>query len=103
MFVPQNTFVSFPGNDHPPFPIAQLDHRIFEVLAWTIEDFEVSSYQVSVYFIMVIPGSSKKGSSMIRRIKVVKVNGAVLSITTAGNLKHLAIGSDQGYVSFFTY
>lgn len=49
---------------------------------------------------MSFQGSSKKGSSnIICRIKVVKVNGAVLSITTTGNLKQLAIGSDQGYVS----
>ncbi|KAH6759635.1 hypothetical protein C2S51_000184 [Perilla frutescens var. frutescens] len=49
---------------------------------------------------MSFQGSSKKGSSnIIRRIKVVKVNGAVLSITATENLKHLAIGSDQGYVS----
>ncbi|KAI3451362.1 hypothetical protein Pfo_008027 [Paulownia fortunei] len=45
-------------------------------------------------------GSSKKGSNhIIRRIKVVKVNGAVLSINTTENLKQLAVGSDQGYVS----
>ncbi|KAK4393902.1 hypothetical protein Sango_1861000 [Sesamum angolense] len=45
-------------------------------------------------------GSSKKGSNhIIRRIKVVKVNGAVLSINTAETLKQLAVGSDQGYVS----
>ncbi|KAG8383717.1 hypothetical protein BUALT_Bualt04G0042900 [Buddleja alternifolia] len=45
-------------------------------------------------------GSSKKGSNhIIRRIKVVKVNGAVLSITPTENIKQLAVGSDQGYVS----
>ncbi|KAL0449691.1 UNVERIFIED_CONTAM: hypothetical protein Slati_1525500 [Sesamum latifolium] len=45
-------------------------------------------------------GSSKKGSNhIIRRIKVVKVNGAVLSINTTEALKQLAVGSDQGYVS----
>ncbi|KAL1536891.1 hypothetical protein AAHA92_29467 [Salvia divinorum] len=44
-------------------------------------------------------GNSRKGSSnIIRRVKVVKVNGAILSITTTENLKQLAIGSDQGYV-----
>ncbi|KAG6394399.1 hypothetical protein SASPL_144983 [Salvia splendens] len=44
-------------------------------------------------------GNSRKGSSnIIRRVKVVKVNGAILSITTTGNLKQLAVGSDQGYV-----
>ncbi|KAK4416885.1 hypothetical protein Salat_2514000 [Sesamum alatum] len=45
-------------------------------------------------------GSSKKGSNhIVRRIKVMKVNGAVLSINTTENLKQLAVGSDQGYVS----
>ncbi|KAL3838832.1 hypothetical protein ACJIZ3_023423 [Penstemon smallii] len=45
-------------------------------------------------------GSSKKGSNhIIRRIKVVKVNGAVMYINTTENLKQLAIGSEQGYVS----
>ncbi|KAK6125888.1 hypothetical protein DH2020_040368 [Rehmannia glutinosa] len=45
-------------------------------------------------------GSSKKGSNhIIRKIKVVKVNGAVLCINTTENLKQLAVGSDQGYVS----
>ncbi|KAL0379102.1 UNVERIFIED_CONTAM: hypothetical protein Sradi_3215700 [Sesamum radiatum] len=45
-------------------------------------------------------GSSKKGSNhIIRRIKVMKVNGAVLSINTTETLKQLAVGSDQGYVS----
>lgn len=45
-------------------------------------------------------GNSRKGSSnIIRRVKVVKVNGAILSIATTGNLKQLAVGSDQGYVS----
>ncbi|GFP88150.1 syntaxin-binding protein 5 [Phtheirospermum japonicum] len=45
-------------------------------------------------------GSSKKGSNhIIRRIKVVKVNGSVLCISTTENLKQLAVGSDQGYVS----
>ncbi|KAL8472511.1 hypothetical protein ACS0TY_029019 [Phlomoides rotata] len=44
-------------------------------------------------------GSSKKGSNhIIRRIKVVKVNGAVLSISTTENLKQIAVGSEQGYV-----
>ncbi|KAL0350264.1 UNVERIFIED_CONTAM: hypothetical protein Sradi_4175600 [Sesamum radiatum] len=47
-----------------------------------------------------VDGSSKKGSNhIIRRIKVVKVNGAVLSINTTETLKQLAVGSDQGYVS----
>ncbi|KAL6559585.1 hypothetical protein OROGR_004702 [Orobanche gracilis] len=45
---------------------------------------------------MSFQGSSKKGSSVVRRIKVVKVNGPVLSISATGDLKQFAIGSDQG-------
>ncbi|KAM7519969.1 hypothetical protein LguiB_018931 [Lonicera macranthoides] len=49
-----------------------------------------------------LQGSSKKGTShIISSLKLVKVNGAVLSINTSHSLKHLAIGSDQGYVSLF--
>jgi WD40 repeat protein len=45
-------------------------------------------------------GSSKKGNSqIISSLKLIRVNGAVLSITTSHNLKHLAVGSDLGYVS----
>ncbi|XP_051141095.1 uncharacterized protein LOC127258338 isoform X2 [Andrographis paniculata] len=44
-------------------------------------------------------GSSKKSSQYVRRVKVIKVNGAVLSINATENMKQLAIGSDQGYVT----
>lgn len=45
-------------------------------------------------------GISKKGSNhIINRIKLVKVNGAVLFINMTKNLKQLAVGTDQGYVS----
>ncbi|KAL7104128.1 hypothetical protein ACP275_08G224800 [Erythranthe tilingii] len=45
-------------------------------------------------------GSTKKGSNhIVRKIKAVKVNGSVLSINATENLKHLAVGSDKGYVS----
>ncbi|CAA2975560.1 uncharacterized protein LOC111387404 [Olea europaea subsp. europaea] len=47
-----------------------------------------------------LQGISKKGNNnIIRSIKLVKVNGAVLSIHAAQNLKQIAVGSDQGYVS----
>lgn len=46
-----------------------------------------------------LQGSSKKGNNIIRSIKLIKVNGAVLSIRSSQNLKQLAVGSDQGYVS----
>ncbi|KAF3634910.1 putative high mobility group B2 protein-like isoform 1 [Capsicum annuum] len=41
---------------------------------------------------------SKKGSNPIQSIKLVKVNGAVLSISTSQDSKYIAVGSDQGYV-----
>ncbi|KAI4325770.1 hypothetical protein MLD38_031138 [Melastoma candidum] len=45
-------------------------------------------------------GIMKRGSnSMIKGMKVVKVNGAVLSLVMNNKFKHLAVGSQQGYVS----
>lgn len=41
---------------------------------------------------------SKKGSNPIQSIKLVKVNGAILSISTSEDSKYFAVGSDQGYV-----
>ncbi|KAL4577786.1 hypothetical protein LXL04_013900 [Taraxacum kok-saghyz] len=46
-----------------------------------------------------LQGSSKKGSNIVQSVKLVKVNGAVVSITTSHDSKHIAVGSDQGYVS----
>lgn len=46
-----------------------------------------------------LQGSSKKGNNIIQNVKLVKVNGAVLSIVTSHDSKHMAVGSDQGYVS----
>lgn len=49
---------------------------------------------------MSLQGSSKKGNNhIIHRIQLLKVTGCVLSIYPNHNLKHLAIGSDKGYVS----
>ncbi|KAG9136988.1 hypothetical protein Leryth_013829 [Lithospermum erythrorhizon] len=49
-----------------------------------------------------LPGGSKKGGNhIIKSIKLLKVNGAALCINTGNNAKHLAVGSDQGYVSLF--
>ncbi|KAL3525173.1 hypothetical protein ACH5RR_013545 [Cinchona calisaya] len=45
-----------------------------------------------------LQGVSKK-SSIVHSIKLLKVNGAVLFINSSHNAKHLAVGSDQGYVS----
>ncbi|KZV52956.1 hypothetical protein F511_34061 [Dorcoceras hygrometricum] len=43
--------------------------------------------------------SKKRSNHIINRIKLVKVNGAILSINMTRNLKQLAVGTDQGYVS----
>ncbi|KAK2657637.1 hypothetical protein Ddye_010689 [Dipteronia dyeriana] len=39
----------------------------------------------------------KKGSS--HSVKVIKVNGAILSLNVSHTLRHLAVGSDQGYIT----
>ncbi|GMN28702.1 hypothetical protein TIFTF001_002146 [Ficus carica] len=47
-----------------------------------------------------LQGSTKKGNShIIDSIKLITINGAILCINISQNLKHLAIGSDQGYVA----
>ncbi|KAJ6305198.1 hypothetical protein OIU78_020689 [Salix suchowensis] len=50
---------------------------------------------------MSFQGSSKKESNYIHGVKLLKVNGSVLSINISPSLVHLAVGSDQGYVSVF--
>ncbi|PIA46731.1 hypothetical protein AQUCO_01500343v1 [Aquilegia coerulea] len=47
-----------------------------------------------------LQGNVKKGSNqIIQSIKLIKVNGAVISIDVNNHSKHLAVGTDQGYVS----
>ncbi|CAL5366047.1 unnamed protein product [Camellia sinensis] len=49
---------------------------------------------------MSLQGSLKKGSNhIVQSLKLMKVNGAVLSIDIHSGSRHLAVGSDQGYVS----
>ncbi|OAY57661.1 uncharacterized protein LOC110609749 isoform X2 [Manihot esculenta] len=49
---------------------------------------------------MSFQGSSKRGNQhIIQSLKLVKVNGSVLSMSISHNSEHLAVGSDQGYVS----
>ncbi|KAG5245445.1 syntaxin-binding protein [Salix suchowensis] len=50
---------------------------------------------------MSFQGSSKRESNYIHGVKLLKVNGSVLSINISPSLVHLAVGSDQGYVSVF--
>ncbi|KAJ0097649.1 hypothetical protein Patl1_29274 [Pistacia atlantica] len=48
----------------------------------------------------VSPGIMKKGNSHIfHSVKVIKVNGSILSLNISQTSRHLAIGSDKGYVS----
>ncbi|KAF6139269.1 hypothetical protein GIB67_021479 [Kingdonia uniflora] len=50
-----------------------------------------------------LQGSTKKGNThFIHSVKLVKVNGAVLSINLNRDYKHFAVGSDQGYMSSFS-
>ncbi|XVF16029.1 hypothetical protein REPUB_Repub09cG0206400 [Reevesia pubescens] len=45
-------------------------------------------------------GSTKKGNNhIIHSVKVLKVNGSILSLNVSHSTRHLAIGSDEGYVS----
>ncbi|XP_071735341.1 uncharacterized protein [Rutidosis leptorrhynchoides] len=46
-----------------------------------------------------LQGSSKKGSNIVQSVKLLKVNGAVHSIISSHDCKHISVGSDQGYVS----
>ncbi|XP_065855738.1 uncharacterized protein [Euphorbia lathyris] len=49
---------------------------------------------------MPFQGSSKKGNThIIQSVKLMKVNGSVLSMNLNHNSGYLAVGSDQGYVS----
>ncbi|KAE8010739.1 hypothetical protein FH972_007078 [Carpinus fangiana] len=46
------------------------------------------------------PGSTKKGNNhVIHSVKLIKINGSVLSMNISYSSRHLAVGSDQGYVS----
>jgi hypothetical protein len=47
-----------------------------------------------------LAGSTKKGNNhIIHNVKLIKINGSVLSMNISYSSRHLAVGSDQGYVS----
>ncbi|XP_060675169.1 uncharacterized protein LOC107424288 [Ziziphus jujuba] len=47
-----------------------------------------------------LQGSTKKGSNhIIQSIKLVKINGSILCLDMNNTSRHLAVGSDKGYVS----
>ncbi|GMY11090.1 isoform 2 of syntaxin-binding protein 5 [Fagus crenata] len=49
---------------------------------------------------MSLPGSIKRGNNhIIHSVKLIKINGSVLSINISSSSRNLAVGSDQGYVS----
>lgn len=60
-------------------------------------------WNIPIINILFFPGSLKKGSNYVHSVKLMKVNGSVLSINISPSLVHLAVGSDQGYVSFFSF
>lgn len=48
-------------------------------------------------------GSTKKRNNHIQSVKVIKVNGSVLSLAICQNTRHVAIGNDHGDVSLFSF
>ncbi|KAM3709989.1 hypothetical protein ACJW31_02G216300 [Castanea mollissima] len=61
--------------------------------------FKPEPYATESSFIS-LPGSAKKGNNhIIHSVKLIKINGSVLSMNISCSSRHLAVGSDQGYVS----
>lgn len=53
---------------------------------------------------MHTPGSTKKRNNhIIQSVKLVQVDGSVLVISISPRSNHLAVGTDKGYVSLFSY
>lgn len=51
-----------------------------------------------------LAGSTKKGNNhIIHSVKLIKINGSVLSMNISYSSRHLAVGSDQGYVSLLSF
>lgn len=49
----------------------------------------------------MLAGSTKKGNNhIIHSIKLIKINGSVLCMNISHNSRNLAVGTDQGYVSY---
>ncbi|XP_024457936.2 uncharacterized protein LOC7492127 isoform X2 [Populus trichocarpa] len=78
-----------------PFPIPMLSlKQQVRIFKFKPEPYAENSF-------MSFQGSLKKGSNYVHSVKLMKVNGSVLSINISPSLVHLAVGSDQGYVSVF--
>lgn len=54
--------------------------------------------QIIICFTL-LTGSKKGNSHIIQSVKVMKVNGSIISLSMNHNSQHLAVGSDQGYVN----
>lgn len=52
-----------------------------------------------VWCCVLLTGSKKGNSHIIHSVKVMKVNGSIISLNMNRNSQHLAVGSDQGYVN----
>lgn len=54
---------------------------------------------IDFHFHSFFAGGTKKGTDhIIQSVKLVKINGAILSINMDHSSTHLAVGSDQGHV-----
>ena len=54
-------------------------------------------------FTYFLAGSTKKGyDHIIQSVRLIKVNGSVLSLNINHSLRHLAVGSSKGYVSLLS-
>lgn len=63
--------------------------------------FKPENYAPETSFLFLQGVSKKNSNSSIQSVKLLKVHGAVCTISLGPNLNHLAVGSDQGYVSLF--
>ncbi|XP_061351439.1 uncharacterized protein LOC133296460 [Gastrolobium bilobum] len=68
----------------------------------TVRIFRFKSEPYATNSFMSLTGGTKKGTDhIIQSLKLVKINGAILSLNIDHSSMHLAVGSDQGHVSVF--
>ncbi|KAI4327839.1 hypothetical protein L6164_020257 [Bauhinia variegata] len=66
----------------------------------TVRIFKFKPEPYATTSFMSLTGGTKKGTDhIIQSVKLVKTNGAVLSLNTDHSSRYLAVGSEQGYVS----
>ncbi|KAK6922499.1 Lethal giant larvae (Lgl)-like, C-terminal domain [Dillenia turbinata] len=61
--------------------------------------FKPEPFASDIAFLSLQGGSKRRSSHIIQSVQVIKVNGAVLCINLNRSSRHLAVGTDQGYVS----